>query len=370
MTLPTLKARIPELDGLRGIAILLVIAYHYLEPLHRNAKGSLYYTLAPARMGWIGVELFFVLSGYLIGSILMTTRESPTFFRTFYIRRFCRILPLYLLVVIGCYVAHQLFVGTPGPPLYQYLTFTQNFWMATTGQFGIGLLAVTWSLAVEEQFYALLPPLVRFNPWRRLLAIVLGFVAVAAVLRYFLIATAGQHGLFAAMVLPFTHFDAPMLGVLLAWLRARNIAIPRRLVRVVWVLSAALLVASALQPLRPGEPLRPMLAVFYYQVIMLFCASTLLIALDGGFRFLRWKALTYTGLISYGLYLMHQPLNLALHYVLRWRDWKDMRLAAVSFVAVYLAAALSWHWFEKRFVLFGHRFRYEGTAGSNPAAPL
>jgi peptidoglycan/LPS O-acetylase OafA/YrhL len=157
MESPFSKARIPELDGLRGLAILIVIAFHYVEPLHTTAQGTLRHVLAPVRMGWIGIHLFFVLSGFLIASILMATRDSPTFFRTFYIRRFYRILPLYLVVVAGCYVVHHLFVRTPGPPLYQFLTFTQNFWMAAKGQFGIGLLSVTWSLAVEEQFYALLP---------------------------------------------------------------------------------------------------------------------------------------------------------------------------------------------------------------------
>ncbi len=110
----------------------------------------------------------------------------------------------------GWYVVHHLFVRTPGPPLYQYLTFTQNFWMATTGKFGIALLAIRWSLAVEERFYALRVPLVRFNPSKRLLAIVIGCMLLAPVLRYFLIAKAGQHGMFAAHVLLFTHFDALM----------------------------------------------------------------------------------------------------------------------------------------------------------------
>lgn len=358
--LPSLKARIPELDGLRGVAILLVVLYHYLEPLHRNAQGTLYYALAPARMGWIGVDLFFVLSGYLIASILMENRDSPAFFRTFYIRRFCRILPLYLVVVVGCYVVHHLVVRTPGPPLYQYLTFTQNFWMAAAGQFGIGLLAVTWSLAVEEQFYVLLPPLVRFNPPRRLLAIVIGCMLLAPVLRYLCIAKAGPQGMFVAQVLPFTHLDTLMLGVLLAWMHARDLAIPRRLVRVVWVISAAFIAFSAFQPPGPIAVIPPLAATFFYVAVTLFCASTLAIALDGGFRFLRWKALTYTGLISYGLYLLHQPLNAAMHMVFR-QNWTDVRLAIVSFAVVYIISALSWEWFEKRFVRFGHRFRYSMT---------
>jgi peptidoglycan/LPS O-acetylase OafA/YrhL len=363
------RGRQPELDGLRGVAILLVIAFHYLEPLHRTAQGWLRIALAPARMGWIGVDLFFVLSGYLIGSILMANRDSPTFFGTFYIRRFYRILPLYLVVVAGCFAVHQWFVRTSAPPLVQYLTFTQNFWMAAKGQFGIGLLAITWSLAVEEQFYALLPPLVRFNPSKRLLAIVIGCILLAPVLRYFFIAKAGQYGVFAANVLLFTHLDALMLGVLLAWMRARDVTVPRRLVRVVWVISAALLTLSALRLPRPEAVARPMMATFFYEVITLFCASTLVIALDGGFRCLRWKALTYTGLISYGLYLMHQPLNWAMHMAFRWKNWKDVRLAMVSFVVVYIIAALSWEWFEKRLVRFGHRFQYQDNREGAASRP-
>lgn len=362
MTAPALKARVPELDGLRGVAILMVIVFHYLEPVHRTAQGLLWHLLVPARLGWIGIDLFFVLSGYLIGGILMANRESPVFFRTFYIRRFCRILPLYLVVVAGCLVANRLFGGPPGPPLYQYLTFTQNFWMAIHGQFGILLLAVTWSLAVEEQFYVLLPPLVRFNQGKRLLAIVIGCILLAPIVRYVLIARSGQHGMFAAHVLLFTHLDALMLGVLLAWMHAREIAIPRRVVRAVWVISAALVTLAALQPPKTGAPAWPMVATLYYQVVTLLCASTLVIALDGGFRFLRWKPLAYTGVISYGLYLMHQPMNVVMQWVLRWNA-KDLRLVLVSFVLVYLVSAWSWEWFEKRFVRAGHRFHYRDDEG-------
>jgi peptidoglycan/LPS O-acetylase OafA/YrhL len=369
MALPSLKERVPELDGLRGVAILLVIAYHYLEPVHRTAQGWHRHALAPARMGWLGVDLFFVLSGYLIGSILMANRQSPAFFSTFYLRRFCRILPLYLAVVLGCFAAHYRYMRTPGEPLYQYLTFTQNFGMAAAGQFGIPLLAITWSLAVEEQFYALLPPLVRFNRPKRLLAIVIGCMLLAPVLRYFFFARAGQQGMFAAQVLLFTHLDGLMLGVLFAWMRTHDVAIPRRLVHVVWWISAALVAFSALNTAAPRTVLPLMITVFY-EVVTVFCASTLLMALDGSFPFLRWKALTYTGLISYGLYLMHQPLNWALHRAFRWQNWNDVRLAIVAFPVVYVIAALSWEWFEKPFVRFSHRFRYQdGEQGAAFAAP-
>jgi peptidoglycan/LPS O-acetylase OafA/YrhL len=357
------------LDGLRGIAMLLVILFHYLEPLHRNAKGWLHTALFPARLGWIGLDLFFVLSGFLIASILIANRESSTFFRTFYLRRFCRILPLYLIVVPVYYALHHLYFRQPAPSVVLFLTFTQNFWMAATGQFGVPLLGMTWSLAVEEQFYLLLPALVRFNPPRRLLMVVIGCMVLAPVLRYAFIALAGQpHGLFAAHVLLFTHLDTLMLGVLFARMRAHGIAIPRRLVRIVWVLSAAMLLFSGLQPPRTGVVVPPVMYTLFNEVVVLFSASTFAIALDGGFRFLRWKPLTYVGLISYALYLTHQPLNWALHAALRWKDWTDVRLAAVSFVLSCIVAALSWELYEKRFVRYGHRFHYEPREKEKGAA--
>ena len=196
MTTDLRNNRIPELDGLRAVAILLVVAYHYLEPLHRTASGWMFAALAPARMGWIGVDLFFVLSGYLIASILLNNREAPAFFSTFYIRRFCRILPLYLPIVVFLYFLHELSSARAQPPLYEYLTFTHNFWVASAGNFGNSFLAVTWSLAVEEQFYLLLPALVRFNPRSRLVVIVIACIGLAVLLRYVFLLTAGRDAFF------------------------------------------------------------------------------------------------------------------------------------------------------------------------------
>ena len=98
--LPATPVRIPQLDGLRGIAILLVIALHYLNDSEHGAFGSFLYRFGCAfRLGWAGVDLFFVLSGFLIGGILLEARESVNYFRTFYLRRFFRILPIYYLWV-------------------------------------------------------------------------------------------------------------------------------------------------------------------------------------------------------------------------------------------------------------------------------
>jgi peptidoglycan/LPS O-acetylase OafA/YrhL len=103
-------------------------------------------------------------------------------------------------------------------------------------------------------------------------------------------------------------------------------------------------------------------------VLSLAWAAALVTALDG-VRFLRWKALTYTGLISYGLYLLHQPVNWAVHFVPGLRNWQDPRVLLVSFVVVYVVSALSWELFEKRFVQYGHRWRYEPEPTSPSIVP-
>ena len=102
------KSRIPELDGLRGLAILLVLLYHFVSS--PRIQPPLFHKLFA--IGWSGVDLFFVLSGFLIGGILLDVRESPNYFRTFYGRRFYRIVPLYYLW-IGAYFVIALFWFKP-----------------------------------------------------------------------------------------------------------------------------------------------------------------------------------------------------------------------------------------------------------------
>ena len=157
----------PELDGLRGIAVLLVIAYHYLIIDLHFMSVPLYYAVWVFQIGWSGVDLFFVLSGFLIGGILLDHRESKRILQTFYIRRACRILPLYLatftLYVIGVYLFdNRVRTNFALPfinhgPIWPFATFTQNYWMAIAHEWGCAFNGMTWSLAVEEHFYLLLP---------------------------------------------------------------------------------------------------------------------------------------------------------------------------------------------------------------------
>src|SRR5262249_22413000 len=132
--------RVPELDGLRGLAILLVILCHYVGNAEHSSLGVWpSRALAAFNIGWSGVDLFFVLSGFLIGGILLEERESANYFRAFYMRRMFRILPLYYgwTLLFGALVIGAVWLS-PGrfPVSYRdlwqvpaHLLFLQNFWI-------------------------------------------------------------------------------------------------------------------------------------------------------------------------------------------------------------------------------------------------
>jgi len=181
--------RIPELDGLRGMAIGLVVLYHYVK--NAVVGTGFWYSLglAPLRLAWSGVDLFFVLSGFLIGGILLEAKNTDGYFRAFYGRRFFRIFPLYYIWLIpfgiGLATAPPFLQGMFNLhlPLWSYLLFLQNFLMVAQGTFGAQWLFVTWSLAVEEQFYLILPLLIRKLELKQLQCVALLAIVGAPLVR-------------------------------------------------------------------------------------------------------------------------------------------------------------------------------------------
>jgi len=334
-----MTVRRPELDGLRGIAILLVIAQHYVVDVWKVPAGRGFHLAAlPTKLAWTGVDLFFVLSGYLLGGILLANVESSTFFRTFYARRAYRILPLYLVLIAACYA-----LSPTRPPLLRYLTFTQNFWMAAAGTLGAVSLAVTWSLALEEQFYLILPAIVRFTNPRKLWRVLVICLLIPPCLRAIAFFWIGQPAIFASHILLFTRLDTLMLGVLVAWLESAAIVIPDRAVYFVWLAAGIgmLCVAQVVQT----RPVSWVFAVFSYDVIAFFYAATLIMTLRGKLPFLKHSLVAYIGVISYGLYLLHQPVRMLFH-------------STIAAVVTFGLAALSWELFEKPLVARGHRHIY------------
>lgn len=186
------RSRSEKLDVLRGVAIALVIGFHFWP------------TLLP--FGWVGVDLFFVLSGYLIGGILLDNVGTPGLFSVFYARRAFRILPLYWLLLLVA-LTQKL-----DQPLWWYLGFGQNFGWIIKRSFPNGYpLSVTWSLAFEEQFYLILPALIAFLPRRWLIAFLWASVIMAPICRFAFM----HHPFIARLLLP-ARLDSLMGGVLLA----------------------------------------------------------------------------------------------------------------------------------------------------------
>jgi peptidoglycan/LPS O-acetylase OafA/YrhL len=365
-------ARLPELDGLRGLAILLVLVFHYVK--NSVVLTGVYYslTLAPLRLTWSGVQLFFVLSGFLIGGILLDTKSQGGYYRAFFGRRFHRIFPLYYvwfaLFLVG------LSVGPPNlggmfnatVPPWSYPLYLQNVVMSVRGSMGAQWLFVTWSLAVEEQFYLVLPVLIRKLDLRTLERLLITAIIVAPIIR----GTLYLLGVGYSNVLLLGCADCLGSGVLIAacvrrpdsWL-ARS---PRRLF--CWTF---LILACGVLVLTIKVPATLMFTVGYTW-IGLFYANLLILTIikPGNVEKLifRSKLLVWMGTVSYGIYIFHEGIRGLIFYLLLQRpaqidNWSSLGSTALAAGTTFLLAEISWRFFERPIVQRG-RTRY--TYGKGP----
>jgi peptidoglycan/LPS O-acetylase OafA/YrhL len=376
-----LGKRIFELDGLRGLAILLVLIWHVGADAN-TASGHhwLFYVMDASSLFWSGVDLFFVLSGFLIGGILLDVRNSPNYFRAFYVRRFFRIVPIYAVVVGLFYLS--LAGGLPGriggsdwlfgptAPWYAFATFTQNIRFATGAPNLAYWLSATWSLAVEEQFYLVLPAVIWFVS-ERWLPYVLGSAILAAPLLRLILNLTFSHGKVASFTLMPCRADALLLGVAAALLVRRatlweSFKANRSRLMSVWVVLLAGLPVFVL--LKAADPLESFwmstiglswLAFFYLGLLLL----GLLYSGEWLGRILRNSWLRSLGTISYGVYLFHWPvLGLTFAIIRHKRPWAvtsaEHLLTLLALALTVAIAAFSWRFFEKHLVKIGHAWKY------------
>src|SRR5271163_421935 len=203
--------RLRQLDALRGLAVLLVL-------LHNTDRYPSLHLQWISSNGWMGVDLFFVLSGLLITGILLDTKRSEGYFTNFYARRCLRIWPLYYSALLFMFVIVPLLhpsegqnvFGARSSPWWAYPLFLQNFLVPVPTN-STGLLGVTWSLAVEEQFYLVWPLVVRFCTEAQLRKIAIAVVCLSPVLRFYL--SLHQVNIYSNT---FCRLDGLMAGALLA----------------------------------------------------------------------------------------------------------------------------------------------------------
>jgi peptidoglycan/LPS O-acetylase OafA/YrhL len=356
-----LPSYIPELQGLRGIAVLAVVVYH----CHPRLEGTWIYSAS--LWGWAGVNLFFVLSGFLITSILLESRQKPHYFRNFYGRRVLRIWPVYVLLLVVVYLEAPWFIGLSiaeaikTAPWLAYLFFVQNL-------FHIALppaISPTWSLAIEEQYYFLWAPTVRLikRPW------MLASVLAAAIVASPLLRAAHPHWVTPTHTL--IHLDGIAWGSLLA-LGLYRLPLSRR----VWLALGLAGFASGLlaaATIAGGTAfLDSALAVSFAGAVLAAIASTgarnpLNIALCRG-------PLAFYGRISYGLYMIHISVFI-------FFGWFDLRmdgygirgnLAIVGFrLAVSTVAATAlWYGFESQILRLKQFFQTPSGARDGYRKPL
>ena len=369
--------RIPELDGLRGLAILLVILCHYFSGDQSARFGFFaHYFLRALAFGWSGVDLFFVLSGFLIGGILLESRNSPSYFRTFYLRRIHRIVPIYycwILIYLLGFGAVYFFKPNTGVQaedlrsLPLYFVFLQNF-IYSKSILELLCLGALWSLAIEEQFYLCAPAVIRFVSTRHLVRVLGTVVLLAPILRLLIYAFSKDYRYLATFALP-CRADALSLGMLgaVAWQQPAFRLFLRKRPE---VMRRALLFLFAIVVLLLYWFLRPagiVVVTVGYSALAFFYLCLLLFVLSYSHSWLafftRLKPLRALGTVSYCVYIIHAAVDIVVHQVVLHRNPRidDVKGFAVTLLAVLTTcglAALSWRFLEKPLLRRGHRFVY------------
>src|SRR6266403_110376 len=341
---------IPQFDGLRGLAILLVLIGHsgFLEELPH--AGMLEYTR-------FGVDLFFVLSGFLITGILTDSKGSQHYFRNFYARRALRIWPLYYLVLFVAFVVAPLFAPSMRPTAVSvwpaFVFYVQNIVFAYRSTYPFGLGA-TWSLAIEEQFYLTWPVLVFLLKRQTLSIVSVCLVVVSTSVRL----TSYFHGAPPTFPHMFTlaRLDSIAFGCLAAlWLRSPTCTLARWRVRSYQFLGFGLgstVLARILMHRNSSIVSYTFLAMAFTGLLGISLISDPRLSLLGRSLSLDW--LRNIGKISYGLYLWHLPLFILWVRLLgspRFLRPYPVARNLLSFVSLLLlvlvVATISWRVFEQ-----------------------
>lgn len=384
---------IPTLDGMRGIAVLLVLMFHFAWTFPGDDPNTAVTLVDKVAVhvhaflwsGWTGVDLFFVLSGYLItrGLVTPSKRATGQRLKMFWMRRVLRIFPLYYaFVIVGTIAA--LAVGAGWVPGISYWLYMQNYALA----FDDAVLRWTahfWSLAIEEQFYFVWPIVAVMVSRRRLVPTILVLVPAVVALRGIMIFKGAhvpalqnifhdEHGI-AKFVYraTFTRADGLLMGAFVA-VTQREVAHPvskawRRLRFPIFISTTLALCGLYVKANGLNDYDRRVMALGYV-ILAVFFASAISMCADAVIgerarRFLSWRPLVACGKVSYGMYIFHWPLVVWLVPVLD-KMQKGMDVATqialntgviVGGIAIiYVVAEISFRFFETPFLKLKHRF--------------
>ena len=377
------RGHLVPLDGLRGVAILLVLLLHFTTDMALPAGSAASQVRASFQIGWIGVDLFFVLSGFLITGILIDNRESGNYFSAFYARRALRILPVYFIAVFAAFhllprFFHDFDTGGARTEAGFWL-FLTNFTELpdqlgrTVGHF--------WSLAIEEQFYLVWPLVVYLTSRAGARRIALLTVILSPALRY----AALRAGVDGGSVYHFTPFrlDGLAAGAFVA-MSVRDPAARAELDRLSKLAGSVALVVTAILygPIRLPDPLSTHLrfSIGFSALCIGFGAILTRVVLttpeSSLARVLSWRGLVTLGTYSYAMYLVHVPLLRVVSKVGLPPQWAGSERWPLVWVVGYPAvlgaftlssAMLSWHLCEKHFLAQKRYFPYGARLAHVPS---
>lgn len=372
--------RIKELDGLRGVAVVLVMALHIF-------KRAAYFTEHPVLLaftkfttvGWVGVDIFFTLSGFLITSILLKSKTEEHYFKNFYVRRALRIFPLYYVAIVFVLLfapkVEPEFMAQLKTALPIMLLYQQN-WALLFKNFHITqYLGITWSLAIEEQFYFLWPFIVYKLNREQLVKASVWYIAVSMIVR--ILGTLFWPNLSQASTFfyytSFARFEEMLFGGLLAVFLTYEGSQEkvRRYAHPLFFVSFAIFIALHLLSL-PGSP-HPEHSSVPLMLGGYTTAALFTLGLIGVFvthppetilrRIFHNPVLTFLGKYSYSIYLFHMTATLILLDVF-WhsgmRGWKPYVLFPITtYIASVLIALLTWNLLEKHMLNLKKYFEYK-----------
>ncbi len=377
------RPHIPALDGLRGLAVALVLFQHFFHGIAKGTSLADDVVFGLASRSWMGVDLFFVLSGFLITGILVQDKGSPGFYRNFYARRALRIFPAYYALLAIVYLALPR-TGIPEAVGYAaassgdqvwHWTYLSNFRIAWNEQWYLHHVPnVFWSLAIEEQFYLIWPLVVVACSQRTLARLCAALFALALGLRFYL-AWRPDVNWISSFVLTPTRMDGLVLGALLAILMRRS-KDPAALRHRAWAaLAMSFAPLAALTLTRPPAwrelPIQSLrfsaVAIFFGALLWLAVTARPGSLLQRGFAS---RPLVVLGKYSYALYLWHGPVDYLTRQLFdpnRYDPvWGSKLPAQALYVAIAAslsmgAALASWHLLER------HVLRWKRAFAGEPA---
>jgi peptidoglycan/LPS O-acetylase OafA/YrhL len=368
---------IKALDSIRAFALFGVVMSHWLvgNPL-----------LNVFNPGQIGVNTFFVLSGFLITGILLQNRtqaelsgnSKKVVVKNFFVRRSLRIFPIYYLTIFALLIFESATKTHIKDNFGYFLTYTSNFYFYKNQAYD-GMISHLWSLAVEEQFYLVWPWVILFVPYKYLLSSILAFIGVGVISEYALCDNTHAN---LNYMLPFTSFASFGLGALLSFLLVfhRN-QLPKayRLLTLVAVACSLLLLGFILRGyplLLPIRTVHSLLALWLIAHVMLAQErkQPQLWILDN-------RVLAFVGKISYGMYLYHVPLGYDYPYLDRYINWLFPSFVRSSvyypqvvfvenFVLLVMLSWISWILLERPILNLKKYFDYQGTESTKVAAAV